>query len=33
MELEEKGVSMWRIWSTERLNMIRIDRDLWTLAS
>ena len=33
MESEEKGVSTWRIWSIERLNTIRIDRDLWNLAS
>ena len=33
MEWEEKGVSTWRIWSTERLNKIRIDKDLWNLAS
>lgn len=33
MESEEKGVSTWRIWSIERLNMIWIDRDVWNLAS
>lgn len=33
MELEQQGVSVWRMWSIERFSKIRIEKCLWDLAT